>query len=174
MIIITTGREPTRQINSLIRDLSNIIPNVARLRRGKSSVERLVQDLTARGVEKMITVYRRKGGPGRIELYRVLENALERVPPTMILSGVRLRREYGVKGKFTVGGITVSQRDGEAMKFAESLASFLGLPVVEEPEKLRTSLHLTRSDHGLTIVVTSPAADREVGPMIEISRLFWS
>jgi len=174
MIVITTGREPARQINSLIRDLTNIIPNVARVRRGKSSLGGLIQDLTARGVDKMIAIYRWKGGPGRIEFYRVSENALERVPPTMILSAVRLRREYGIRGKFTVGGITLSQRDGEAQKFAESLASFLELPVVEEPGQLRTSLHLQRSDHGLMIVVTSPAAEREVGPMIKISRLLWS
>lgn len=174
MIVITTGRNTTARMNGLVRDLSNVLPDTSRMRRGKSGREQLLQYLTAYGADRMIALHRWQGGPGRIELYRVSGRGMEKAPPAMTISDVRLRREYGIRGKFRVGGITHDGRDQDVRKFAESLADFLRIPILDDPASVRTSLHLRRANSALQLAVTSPPVEREVGPSLKITHLAWT
>ena len=106
MIGLTTGREPNQRLNSLLKELADTIPNSKISRRGKSSRQELGRRLLDDGISHAITIYRWHGGPGRIDLFNVKPNGMERVPPSILLRSVRLRKEYGVGGRYLCHAIT--------------------------------------------------------------------
>jgi len=108
-----------------------------------------------------------------MELYAISASGMERVPPVIAISGVRLRREYESKGKFKIDAVTYDRRDNETKQLADSLAAFLRLPILDEPAGVETTLHVGRRDSSLQVAVTSPPGRTEVGPCLRIAHLAW-
>jgi len=171
VILITTSKEPTQRVNSLVRDLSHSIPNAKILRRGKRSTRELPKYLVAEECDRLTIIHRWHGGPGRIEFYKLIEGKLAAHYPIIMLRGTRLRREYNRKGRSEVRGITCGDGD-YASALAASLSDFLQIP--REDSNPGVSLHISKSEDGhLRIAVTDLSSLEEIGPSMVVDRLVW-
>lgn len=177
MIGLTTGRQTTQQLNSLLKDLAHSIPGSKIIRRGKSSVENLGVRLLEEGVSYAIVLYRWRGGPGRIGFFAVEPTGLNVVAPAVLLSAVKLRREYPDRGKYTAQGITCDPTSSEQIRnLSHTLSRVLQLPEssLPPPPDLKTTFHISEMpDRHPRLIVTSPPGERDVGPSLLISKLIW-
>lgn len=173
MILITTSKDPTQRVNSFVRDLNHSIPNTKIFRRGKTSAREMPKQLSAEDCDRLIIVHRWHGGPGRLEFYKLAETGLVTHYPTILLRGVRLRREYGLAERFTVRGITCEK--GEAIsRLSAALSEFLNLSQREEHSS-DVSLHISHSKSDVArIAVANPSTQTEFGPSMSVNRLIWS
>ena len=80
MILLTTSRRPTGRIRTFCRDLSNSIPDVVRVNRGKMSLDGVAEKAIEVEADHIIVVDRWHGGPGKINLFQ-LSTGLKPVPP---------------------------------------------------------------------------------------------
>ena len=174
MIGLTTGRETSQRLNILLKDLATAIPNSRISRRGKSSVEDLSRRFLEEGFDHAVALYRWHGGPGRIAFFNVKASGLEKVPPTLLLRSVRLRREYGARGQHTLDAISHEGASAEATRLRKVLSSVLELPEIEILKSAGCSLHVRELTGGtIELVVTSPPCNQEIGPKLVISGLLW-
>lgn len=173
MIAISSCRRPTSRISSFVKDLGHSLSNNIVLRRGKMSLRELTDSAIKQGADRLLTVSRRYGGPGAIFLQRLEDGDAYLVYPVISLRGVRLRREYPVKGRFLAEAITTNRSRIE-LDLSNSLARFLGLPLLSESGTF-SSFHVTRdSSRRLSVCLTSPATVREVGPSFAVHHLSWN
>jgi len=177
VIGLTTGRQTSQRLNSLLRELSSTIPASRIMRRGKSSLDDLTARFVQEGISHAFALYRWHGGPGRIDLYRVGSGGLSQIPPSLIISRVRLRREYPVRGRYIAQGISCERDSSEAVKkLWQGLSEVLELPKVESmlDGKITTTIHLrAKTDGSIDVAVTTPPGIREVGPSLTIAKLIW-
>ncbi|MFH0847903.1 MAG: hypothetical protein V1857_00170 [archaeon] len=172
MILITTSKEPTQRINSFVRDLNHSIPNTRTLRRGKTSTREMPKQVSAEQCDRLIVVHRWHGGPGRLEFYKLNEKGLVTHYPIILLRGVKLRREYGVKGRFTAQGITC-ENNQTIFRLGAALSEFLDLPQTKE-HNFEVSLHMSCSnDDTIRISIADPNNGAEFGPSMSVDRLIW-
>jgi len=177
VIGLTTGRQTSQRLNSLLKELSSTIPAARIIRRGKSSLDDLAARFVQEGISHAFALYRWHGGPGRIDLYRVGSNGLSQIPPSLIISRVRLRREYPLGGRHIAQGISCDRdSSGAVKKLWQALSEVLELPKVEliSGGKIATTIHLrARTDGSIDLAVTSHPGIREVGPRLTIMKLIW-
>jgi len=129
--------------------------------------------------DRVIIVNRWKGGPGKIELFRVNSGGLNPVPPLLYIACVRLQREFKV-GTRPIQSLAVTaapEAPPETAKVANSLANFLKAPVSslrEAISKYRASMHLSFDASGRTEItfLLFPKAV-EAGPRITLSHTLW-
>jgi len=176
VIALTTGRETSQRLNSLLNDLAHTIPNAKIVRRGKSSIQELTERLVGEGVDYALAIYRTHGGPGRIELLRVQPAAMSAIPPMIMLSSVKLRREYAEHSRYVAQAITFDKAiSDQARRFCEVLSRVLRLPTLNlhADTRLKSTLHVSERTDGLIQLVATSPAQRQVGPRLLISRLIW-
>ena len=177
MIGLTTGRQTNQALNSLLKDLSHAIRKAKVVRRGKSSLEDLGRRFFDEALDYGIILQRRHGGPGRIDFLRVGAKGLTPVAPSVLLSAVRLRREYQHQGKHVAQAITCDSRVTQTtQRFAKQLSIILDLPQLTIPTDLgvRCSFHLSEfRDGSILLTITSPPGQEDVGPRLLVSRLIW-
>ena len=177
MILLTTSRRPTRRIRTLCHDLARSIPNVARINRGKLSLDGIAERALELNADRLIVVDRWKGGPGKIKLFRVEPTGLIPVPPTMYVAGIRLQREFETKAVRSLAVTTAPGNPPEAMKIAEYLSDFLDFPLASIDEAVsnyKASMHLLHNASGriqITFMLLPQMV--EIGPRIIISRVVW-
>lgn len=177
MIGLTTGRQTSQRLNSLLKELAYTIPGSKIIRRGKSSLEDLADKLCREGANHALALYRWHGGPGRMDLFEVEAKGLMPVAPSALLKGVKLRREIPHRGRHIAEGITCGLKvSEETRQFMQSLSRVLELPELhlQAPSERRTTFHLSEETDGtIWLGVTSPPGEREMGPTLLISRLRW-
>ena len=175
MIGLTTGRETSQRLNSLLKELASTIPNSRISRRGKSNLEELGRRLLDEEISHAIAIYRYHGGPGRIDLFNVKPAGMTPVPPSILLSSVILRKEYGISGRgHLCSAITYANTSTAARRLGHALSGILELPELQPNETIACSLHIRNTSKGSTeLVFTSPATKREIGPKLVISQLLW-
>jgi len=176
VIGLTTGRETNQRLNSLLRDLVHVIPNAVILRRGKSSLQGLTERVRQMGISQVLVIYRSHGGPRRIDMLRLSDAGLVAVPPAMILSAVKLRREHDARDRSPVSAISrEAGSPSEITRFAVKLGEALGVPAVESGSVLAhgSTFHLKREPTGTISLTVRSSPDQEVGPRLEISKLIW-
>ena len=180
MILLTTSRRPTKGIRTFCKDLSHTIPNILRINRGKLSLEGLAAKALELGAKKVIIIDRWKGGPGKIELYR-LEGRLQPVPPLIYLRGVKLRREFQtmprgrrIKSTAIMTSLKPSQ---EVSRLEKALSDFLGIPIISSEDDFRNYnaiMQMTTNSAGELIVTFKLLPENmEIGPRMRISHLIW-
>jgi len=175
VIGLTTGRETSQRLNSLLKELASTIPNSQISRRGKSNLEELGRRLLDDKVSHAIAIYRYHGGPGRIDLFNVKPAGMIHVPPSILLRSVTLRKEYGITRRgHLCNAITYANISTTTRRLGHALSEILELPEMQPNENIPCSLHIRNTHNGFTeLVVTSPATKREIGPKLVISQLLW-
>ncbi len=174
MIVLTTSRNPAPGIRSFTRDLSHILSATV-LTRGKTNLRGLDAAVRELNAEKLILVSRGPSGPGRLEFKKLHRGHLTSVPPTILLSTVRLRREYNVHGRFKVDSVTCQDSEDLMLKrFTIALSEFLNIPLAEEARGSKASLHVAKTpSHRIFVTVMDHDGKREVGPSFIIHHLIW-
>ncbi len=178
MILLTTSRRPTRRIRTFCKDLANSIPDTIRINRGKLNLDGVAEKSIEFNADRVIIVNRWKGGPGKIEFFRVESSGLKRFPPTIYVKGVKLRREFktGVKHVKALSIIVSSKGNDEIMKVAKSLSEFLNIPIttIEEAAKQQAAIHILPDEENnikITFVLLPKLV--EVGPRIRVRHIIW-
>jgi len=177
VILFTTGRRPTARIRSLVNELSYSIPKCVRLNRGKLNLEALAETCFELGCDKALIMQRWMGAPGKVQLLEFTNSGLAKMPPLIYLAEVKLRREYGTRGRFQAEAITVrSEANSELIRLAKSLSNFFELPLITAPSASSCQAILRvlpNSRWKAKVVLESPPSIREVGPSFVIKNLEW-
>lgn len=180
MILITTSRRPTRPIRTFCKDLSHTFPKTLRINRGKLSLSDLAEKAMELGAEKLLIIDRWKGGPGKIELFKLEGGRLNPLPPLIYIRGVKLRREFTTmpRGRRIRSiAIDVSETiSEEARKLRETFSNFFGIPYVSSRESLKDfdALMLVKeTPQGLIVTFNLMPEMVEIGPRFKISHLIW-
>ncbi|KPV64305.1 MAG: putative Brix domain-containing ribosomal biogenesis protein [Candidatus Bathyarchaeota archaeon BA2] len=179
MILLTTSRRPTRRIRTLCHDLARSIPNVVRINRGKLNLDGIAERALELKADRVIVVDRWKGGPGKINLFRVEAAGLTSVHPLMYVAGIRLQREIEAEAKAVRSLVvtTAPKNSPEVTKIAENLSNFLNFPlssIDEAASKYQASMHVSHNASGriqITFMLLPQMV--ETGPRIIISRVVW-
>ena len=180
MILITTSRRPTRRIRTFCNDLARCIPDAVRVNRGKLSREGLAEKALEVEADRVIIVDRWKGGPGKIELYRLAEDLLG-VPPLIYIRGIKLQREFAlpkIRPPSSLAIICECPSEGkDVRKLAEALSDFLKVPfLTDDISKKNYEVCMRISEDALRemrITFIKPRENREIGPRITVSHLIW-
>ncbi|MEM3696803.1 MAG: hypothetical protein QXQ94_04770 [Candidatus Bathyarchaeia archaeon] len=183
-LLLTTSRRPTRNMRTLCREISYNIPFAVRINRGKLSLEGIAEKSIELNAEKVLIVERWKFGVGKIQLFHVKPEGLERTQPTIYVRNVRFRRNLAaemVKGRRikTIAIAASSNEDVEVRKLEKALSDFLTLPIfsLEEVVNRRCDAALqikTSPQKGLIITFMLLPEMAEIGPQIWVSHLIWS
>jgi len=175
VIGLTTGREPSQRLNSLLKELADAIPNAKITRRGKSNLDDLGRRFLDDGISHALTIYRSHGGPGRIDLFNVETSGMTPIPPSILLKSVTLRKEYGTHGKYRCAAITYENPTTTTTRLGHALSEILELPEESRTSNSATcSLHIRNNQRGVTeLVVASHRTKRDLGPKLVISNLTW-
>jgi rRNA maturation protein Rpf1 len=179
LILLTTSRRPTRAIRALCRDLSNSLPNVVRVNRGKMNLDGIAERAIGLEADRVVLVDRWRGGPGKISLFRITPSGLKLIPPLMLIAGVRLRRELKEDTRRTPSSVvTIDPDDSPDLKrIARNLSQFFdlpALPIEEASKKHSASMHFSFDSPRhpqITFLLLSRMI--EIGPKIIISKLIW-
>jgi rRNA maturation protein Rpf1 len=166
-------------MRAFCRDLANSIPDVLRINRGKMSQDGVAEKAIELEADRIITVDRWHGGPGKINFFQVSSTGLKPVPPLMLLCGIRLRREFKERTRRARSSvITVEPKASpELERIAKNLSKYFGLPVQCLDEVFgnhRASIHLSL-DSSRRIQITFLFLERmdEIGPRVTLSKLIW-
>jgi len=177
VIGLTTGRQTSQRLNSLLRDLSHAIPQTKIIRRGRSSLDDLASRFLQEGVSHALMIHRWHGSPGHINLLHITPTGANVLAPSIVLRSVKLRREYEYSGVFTANALTLeSQLSDEAKKLCGVLEEVLHLHShqLPAPPSVKASFHMkAKSDGTIELALTSPPGQREVGPKLTIQKLLW-
>mgnify|MGYP001039080170 CR=1 FL=1 len=179
MILLTTSRRPTGGIRSLCRDFVNSIPDVVRVNRGKTSLDGVTERAIELEADRVVVVDRWRGGLGKINLFRISSTGLKSVPPLMLITGIRLRREFkeGTK-RARSSAITLEPEDSpELERIAGRMSQYFSLPVLSVDEAARkygASMHFS-FDSSRRLQITFMRLQRmvEIGPRVTLSKLVW-
>ena len=177
MIGLTTGRQTSQRLNSLLKELAYTLPRARIIRRGKSSIEDLAQRLLTEGFEYAMILQRWHGGPGRIDFYNVTFNGLIPIPPSILLREVKLGREHPSRGRHSAEAITYGNQASKATRtLATHLSKVFDLPELSVSTNAggKTTLHLdeSSSDRSITLAIMT-ITGQDVGPRMAISGLIW-
>ena len=178
MILLTTSRRPTGRIRTFCRDLANSIPDVVRVNRGKMSLDGLAEKAIELEADKVVVVDRWHGGPGRINLFQLSSTGLKLVPPLMLISGIRLRRELKTTKRARSSAISVEPNGSyDLERVAGCLSTFFGLPIVsldDAHSEHRASMHFSfNSSKQIQITFMLLGRMVEIGPRATFSKLVW-
>jgi len=179
LILLTTSRRPTERIRAFCRDLTNSIPDIVRVNRGKMSQDGVAEKAIELEADRIITIDRWHGGPGKINLFQVSSTGLRPISPLLLLYGIRLRREFkeGTR-RVRSSVITVEPKTSpELERVAQDLSNYFGLPIQSLNEASgdhQTSIHLSLdSSRRIQITFLDLQQMVEVGPKVTLSKIIW-
>jgi len=179
--LLTTSRRPTSRIRTFCRDLARSIPNVVRINRGKLSLDGIAEKALEFNADRVVIVGRWKGGPGKIELFKIGQGGLVPVPPIMYVAGIKLQREFDRAKTRPIRSLiitTPSEKSDEIIRIAKSLSNFLNVPLSQMDEAVSKSqilMHISSNDlhrSQVTFMLFLPETV-EVGPRITLSHVVW-
>jgi rRNA maturation protein Rpf1 len=160
-----------------------VLPNVLRVNRGKLSMEEVAEKALKFNAGKAAIVDRWKGGPGKIQLFRVGEKGLEGIPPIIYLKAVKLRRNFGEampRGRRikSLAMVRFDKNFLEIERLENALSRFFGiLPISFEEASsgdCDAVMQIVRDKLGRPIIMFRLIPELvEVGPRIVISHLVW-
>jgi rRNA maturation protein Rpf1 len=166
-------------MRTFCRDLATSIPDVVRVNRGKMSLDGVAEKAIELEADRVVVVDRWRGGPGKINLFQVSSTGLKSVPPLMLISGIRLRREFEeVTRRARSSAITLEPEDSpELIRIAGRLSQYFDLPVLSADEasrKYSASMHFS-FDSSRRLQITFIRLQRmiEIGPRVTLSKLVW-
>ena len=182
MILITTSRRPTRRIRTFCNDLARCIPNSIRINRGKLSREGIAEKALELEADRVIIIDRWKGGPGKIEFFKV-DEGLTGVPPLIYIRGIKLQREMGFPKSRPFHSLAITavytKGEEEIPKLAGAFSEFFKAPIttLEGPlmQSYQVFMHVSRdASERIRITFFKLPENREIGPRIIVSHVIWS
>ena len=166
-------------MRAFCRDLANSVPDVVRVNRGKMSQDGVAEKAIEVEADRVIVVERWHGGPGKINLFDVSSTGLTPVPPLMLLSGIRLRRELNEGTRRIQSSVVTIEPNcpAELERITEHLSKYFALPVLsldKASDRHRASMHFS-FDSSRRIQITFLLLERmvEIGPRATLSKLIW-
>ena len=129
-------------------------------------------------VDQVVLVDRWHRGLGKISFFTVGSGGLVPFPPSMLVSDVRLRRDFEKRQRIRSSVITMTVEDSsELERLAGCLSKFFSLPILslaKAAKSHRASLHLSFSS-SRQIQITFMILRRmvEIGPRVTLSKLVW-
>ena len=162
----------------MCRDLSNSVPNLIRVNRGKMSLDQVAEKALELNADRFVLVDRWKNGFGKIRLFIIASNEVRVFPPTIFLSSIQLKRDFKNKIRCRASIITVeSQNLHKNEKLAKYLSNFFDLPIVNidyNNNKQQSSIHISNNSQGnLQIKFIFLQGMIEIGPKVTVSKLIW-
>jgi rRNA maturation protein Rpf1 len=161
-------------------DLQEVIPNSIRFNRGKTSLRELGEVASANGSKYVLLIGSQRGSPDCFEFYKILGKGIKKIPPTLKLAAVQLRRDIRDERKrrddFSVRStIIVKPRNMEHLKLVNALAEIFGMHIVSSPRTNNHQLYTTIDGNGKVIRIKFLSAKDglEVGPVISIQDVGW-
>jgi len=121
---------------------------------------------------RIITVSRWMGGPGRIEFLKSDTDPPSQV--TVYLKDVSLRREHGGRRTAKAEIVTVPEiLRSETYKFARWYSDFFGLELLDvgSSRPSSVSIHISDDSNLIRVALVSPSSEAEIGPSFTISRI---
>ncbi len=133
-ILLTSSRDPSTRTRTFMNELSSVLPNSVKITRGKLSLEDLNQMALNYNILKLVMINEYKGNPGKIQLFKPLENSKR---PEMILyatiHGVSLRKELGFNKKIVAKEAIIKlideKQDNAKLDYINKLSNMLGLKI---------------------------------------------
>lgn len=184
MILITTSHRPTRRVRSLCNDLARSVPGLLRVNRGKMNLYEVAERALEMGSDRFIVVDRWKGGPGRIRLFKIIDEEVKEVPPRLYVSGVKLRREFNIPREWVREKINLlyledsREENLEIIEFRSVLANFLQIKALgdrAETMGYEACMSITAGGDSWAVISFFRMPGRvEIGPRIKISHAVWS
>ncbi len=170
--LVTTSRNPSRAVRSFCNRLAAILPNCSRLTRGKMSLEEVCVEARLKGFSRLIVVERWKGTPGKLRLVEVSKQGCRQVSPVIYVAGYRLGPKSPPKNEPLC---VVVEGGGELRRLAESLSSFLGVPLASRPAKgFRSALFISEHPTRFASISHVSVPDwRELGFRIVVRHVIW-
>ena len=151
-----------------------------RINRGKLNLQGVAEKALEFDAEKVIIVNRWKGGPGKIEFYKLGEEGLQHVPPLIYLRGVKLRREFPqITKRRRIKSLAIEaspEGTAEVKRLEEVLSRFLDIPLVSHERAYSYDALMqikTESSDGLIVTFKMGHEMVEIGPRMRISHLIW-
>jgi rRNA maturation protein Rpf1 len=173
-MLITTSRRPTPKMRTLCNDLARVLSNAIRLNRGKLSLQGLKEHALSRGVDRLIVVERRKGGPGLLRFYQFSPGGVWQMPLTVSLGGVTTQDDIGRRIRLHCEAVTITEvLNGQLDKIAAALARFLKVPVIRAPMAPSHHASLDVSSHSkyvATLSFSAPSTGLDSGPTLVVKR----
>lgn len=151
------------------------------MNRGKLSLQGLAEKALELNAEKVVVVERWKGGPGKIEFYKLGENGLQPTPPLIYLRGVKLQREFQTMARRrrikSVAIAAVADASEESEMLERALSSFFSIPIISRVDEYRGYngvMHIAAEPSGYFVVTFKVLPENlEIGPRLTIARLSW-
>jgi len=180
-LLISSSRYPTPTVRTLMRDLHTVIPGSHRINRGKMSLEMLAGTASQLEVGYVMLVARWRGGPGKLEFYRVNGGVLKLLPPIVYIKGVKLQRQYEAswrKLRMRPKRLFTLKSMGEAAKISEALSKFFGskgtVESVRNAGEGSVFLEVGEAQpHRITFHSKVKGRIVEVGPSITVRHAVW-
>lgn len=177
MILVTTSRRPTRRLLSFVKEFAHSIPNAIKVQRGKLGIQGLAQMAMNHEINKIIIVHRWKGNPGKIEFRKIENSKLKIVPPLVYLAGIKLRREYGIKGRFKIDSVSFEMDVMPRIKMiAKAFSEFFEVPLIDKETREKFKVSLCLSEHNryeAKAAITYLPTKSEIGPSFIIKHTIW-
>lgn len=182
-MLLTASRNPTRNLRTLCRDISYTFPNVARINRGKLSLEGIIEKAAESDAGRVAIVERWAQGTAKIELFEVRQSSLVGFPPIIYVRNVKFRRDFGgwVHKERRLESIAVassSKKNFEVKRLENALSSFFEIPIISLEETVNSkqdAVMQTSMDSSDRINITFRLVPKllEIGPQIGVSHLVW-
>jgi len=182
-ILLTTSRKPAKLMRTFCKDISHNFPNIARINRGKLSLEGTAEKALELGAEKVMIVERWKKGLAKIRFFTISEKGLDAVPPLIYIGGLKLRRdlrEKMPKGR-RIKSLAVASSRNVSLKverIEKALSEFFNIPIIPFYEVVNRKCDAViqiSADQPNRIIITFMLLPKlvEIGPQIRISHLIW-
>jgi rRNA maturation protein Rpf1 len=151
-VLITTSREPCKRTSALAKELEESIPDSLYLRRGRSTVEKMVERAQQKGFTRILVITECHGNPKKLVFIRVREKTWQWIPETIMLKAIKLRKDFK-KQKIKVKSLKIKDK--------LKLKSFLDI-------ESEDSDYILQSDKQK---ITFYKEKQEIGPLMKVSEV---
>ena len=178
MLLITTSHRPTKRVRALSHDLKRVLPAAIQINRGKLGFEEVIEQARILRADRIMFLHRWKGGPGKIEMYKLNSDGGLFFPIIYLASTQHQNELQGrvlVKNKLALVKPEIDCM--ELKHLSESLSTFLSIPLVEREQAAKASrigMIFSETDSHMTMSFESLSDNTEIGPRLVIKNLVWS
>ena len=179
-ILVTTSHRPTRRVRSFVNELTSILPYAIRVNRGKSSLQDLLYDAMAIGVQRVVVVSVWKGNPGSITVFEPVEapEAMLKAVALIRLKSATLRREIpgSVKRLLTRrAGIDVTELSPSLQYLADVFSNAFLYNIVFGEEEYKDYDVIAKASSSEDFIIINfycyNAKEKVCGPRLKIVRV---
>ena len=170
-------------MRTLCKDISYTFPTVARMNRGKSSLEGIIEKAAESDAGRVAIVERWMQGTAKIELFEIRQCSLVEFSPIIYVRNVKFRRDFGewMNKERRIESIAIassSKENFETKRLENAFSSFFEIPIINLEVAIKSkhdAVMQTSMDSSNRITITFRLVPKliEIGPQIGVSHLVW-